>query len=143
MEEVLIRDGAAGDLIGIAAVQAECPEAPSWRAEDYLSYRLDVAEHAGEIVGFLATRRLVEGEAEVLNLAVAKSARRQGVARRLLQQAMARWPGAWFLEVRESNLGAQACYQGLGFRQTGTRPGYYASGDGNSPEGGIVMELYQ
>jgi len=143
MEEVVIRDGRAGDLMGIAAIQAESPEVPGWPVEDYLSYQLDVAEHAGEIVGFLVTRRLVEGEAEVLNVAVARSARRRGVARRLLRQAMARWPGAWFLEVRESNLGAQACYRELGFREVGKRPGYYLSREGNSTEGGIVMELYQ
>ena len=143
MEEPVIREGRAEDLAGVAAVQAESPEAPAWRVEEYLAYQLDVAERGGEIVGFLVTRRLVEGEAEVLNVAVALRARRQGVARRLLRLAMGRWPGEWYLEVRESNAGARACYQQLGFREAGRRPGYYASGNENSAEVGMVMEWHQ
>lgn len=135
MDELVIRAGVAEDLAGVARVQAESPEAAGWPVDDYLSYSLDVVERGGEIVGFLVTRCLIEGEAEVLNVAVARSARRQGIGRLLLQAAFERWPGAWFLEVRESNAAARACYRELGFREVGVRPGYYK----NSPEGGIVM----
>ena len=140
MEELVIREGTAEDLAGVAAVQAGSPTAPDWRVEEYLGYQLDVADRGGEAVGFVVTRQLVEGEAEVLNLAVAPGARRQGVARRLLACAMGRWPGKWYLEVRESNLGAREFYQQLGFREVGKRPGYYPMKNGNAPEGGIVME---
>lgn len=140
MEQLVIRPGTPADLAAVAHVQAQAPEAADWRVEDYLAYQLDVAEIAGNLVGFLVTRHLVAGEAEVLNLAIAPAYRRQGIARTLLAAAFERWPGRWFLEVRASNEGAQACYRNLGFRKVGIRPGYYRTEDGNSPEEGIVME---
>ncbi len=131
----LIRPGTAEDLRAIGRVQSD-----EWRLEDYLAYQIDVAEVDGEIVAFLVTRRLAEDEAEVLNIAVSEAHRRQGLASRLLQTAFDRWPGRWFLEVRASNLGAQICYQNLGFRRIGVRPGYYPTKNGKSAEEGIVME---
>lgn len=137
---VVVRPGTPADLTAVADVQAQAPEAAGWRVEDYLTHQLDVAEMAGNVVGFLVTRRLLEGESEVLNLAIAPAYRRQGVARTLLAAAFERWPGTWFLEVRASNRAAQECYRKLGFRNVGIRPGYYRTDDGNSPEEGIVME---
>ncbi len=139
-QPVIIRGGTAEDLAAVAELQAASPAAMDWPVHDYLTYQLDVAEVAGEVVGFLVTRRLVEGEAEVLNLAVRASERRKGIGRELLRRALERWPGTWFLEVRASNFGAQSCYESLGFRQVGLRPGYYGTEDGNSAEEGIVME---
>ena len=140
MEQFVIRPGTFADLAAVAGLQAQAPEAAGWRVEDYLAYQLDVAEHAGIVVGFLVTRRLVEGESEVLNLAIHPGHRRQGIARTLLAAAFERWPGRWFLEVRASNEGAQECYRKLGFRKVGIRDGYYRTEDGNSSEKGIVME---
>lgn len=140
MEQFVVRPGTAADLAEVAGLQASAPEAAGWRVQDYLDYQFDVAEVAGKVVGFLVTRRLVEGEAEVLNLAIDPGHRRRGIARALLASAFARWPGRWFLEVRASNEGAQACYRNLGFRKVGIRDGYYRTEDGNSSEKGIVME---
>ena len=140
MEQLVIRPGTPADLAAVAHVQAQAPEAADWRVEDYLAYQLDVAEIAGNLVGFLVTRHLVAGEAEVLNLAIAPAYRRQGIARILLAAAFARSPGRWFLEVRASNEAALECYRKLGFQNVGIRPGYYRTEDGNSPEEGIVME---
>ena len=50
MEELVIREGRAEDLAGVAAVQAESPEAPAWRVEEYLTYQLDVAERGGHAI---------------------------------------------------------------------------------------------
>ena len=140
MEQLVIRPGTPADLAAVAHIQAQAPEAADWRVEDYLAYQLDVAEIAGNLVGFLVTRHLVAGEAEVLNLAIAPAYRRQGIARILLAAAFARSPGRWFLEVRASNEAALECYRKLGFQNVGIRPGYYRTEDGNSPEEGIVME---
>ncbi|MBY0507323.1 MAG: GNAT family N-acetyltransferase [Bryobacteraceae bacterium] len=139
MEELLIRPGTAADLPAIAALQASVPEAADWPVEDYLTYHLDLAVRGGVLAGFLVTRRLTDDEAEILNLAVAPSARRQGVASQLLAAAFARWPGDWFLEVREFNARAQACYEKVGFFIAGRRPNYYSVTNANSREGGIVM----
>jgi ribosomal protein S18 acetylase RimI-like enzyme len=137
MEQPVVRDGTVADLAAIGAIEADV----SWPVEDYLAYQLDVAEIEGEVVGFLVTRRLVEGEAEILNLAVGSGFRRRGVARVLLEKAFERWPGRWFLEVRASNGGAQLFYKNMGFQKIGVRPGYYPTENGKSPEEGIVMEM--
>ena len=72
--------------------------------------------------------RAIAGEAEILTLAVAPDARRRGVARALVETAMAAAAAAGttsaFLEVAESNAAAIALYQSAGFAEVGRRPGY-------------------
>ncbi|WP_114964644.1 GNAT family N-acetyltransferase [Alkalilacustris brevis] len=98
---------------------------------------------AGEIAALLARPEVVAvtcpegfaliraaaGEAELLTLAVAPEARRRGVGRALLLQAVqaARVRGAqeMFLEVASDNHAALALYAAAGFMQVGRRPGYY------------------
>jgi len=96
-----------------------------------------VAEEGGVTLGFLVIRRIAANEHEVLNLAVDPSARRRGVARRLLQNALAQRRGTWFLEVRESNSGAIQFYEVLGFQRAGRRKDYYRE----PAEPGIVMKF--
>ncbi len=72
---------------------------------------------------------VVLDEMHILNLAVHPDHRRRGIARQLLAEglAQARELGAelaW-LEVRTSNLRAQALYASFGFKEVGRRPGYY------------------
>src|SRR6267154_4448716 len=98
-----IRRGEPGDLAEVAAIQEASPEAPRWRVSEYCEYDLWVALHDRQIVGFLASRKLAEGQSEVLNLAVAPAFRRQGVARNLLATLLSAAPGEVYLEVRESN----------------------------------------
>jgi ribosomal-protein-alanine N-acetyltransferase len=84
---------------------------------------------------------LVHDEVHVLNVATAPESRRRGVGRALMEQAAAhgRRRGCRLvtLEVRRSNAPAQALYRGLGFRQVGVRPGYYAE----EGEDAIIMTL--
>jgi ribosomal-protein-alanine N-acetyltransferase len=73
---------------------------------------------------------VVLDEMHILNLAVHPEHRRRGIARRLLAEglAQARELGAelaW-LEVRTSNLAAQALYESFGFKEVGRRRRYYA-----------------
>ena len=81
---------------------------------------------AGYFIG-----RDAAGMGEVLNLAVAPEWRRQGVARALLDAGIAalaaRGADEIFLEVRESNVQAQALYTSAGFRVVGQRAAYYRS----------------
>lgn len=132
-----IRAASAGDLEAIAAIQSASPEAANWNPREYLSQQCLVAARGGRAVGFLAWRKTGEGEAEILNLAVAPEYRRQGIGRRLVEEAVARTGGVWYLEVRESNRAARNLYSRLGFLEAGIRRNYYA----DPPEDGIVMKL--
>ena len=101
------------DAIGL---QLELPGAFGW-----------IAPAGGMIMA-----RTAADEAEVLTLAVAPAARRQGIGRALLQQAMAtareRGAAAMFLEVAADNAPARALYAAAGLRVVGRRPRYYPGG---------------
>lgn len=83
----------------------------------------------------------VEDEIQILNIAVRKTLRRKGIARKLIELAIqigdrhnARLVT---LEVRKSNLAARRLYESFGFRTVGERPDYY----GAQKESAILMEL--
>jgi ribosomal-protein-alanine N-acetyltransferase len=82
----------------------------------------------GELVGYFILM-VAAGEAHLLNLSIAEAHQRNGRGSALLHEAagLARSLGArnLFLEVRPSNLGAQALYTRFGFRKIGVRRGYY------------------
>lgn len=131
---------APGDVEAVVAILAGSPEAAQWsRADCERAARgQGWVEENGGIVGFIFARRAVD-EIEILNLAVAPEARRKGVARRLVGEALA-WGKSLgarraFLEVRESNRGAIRLYESLGFVAAGRRPRYYA----NPVEDGLLL----
>lgn len=98
-----------------------------------------VAELAGgEMMGYLVWRRTFTDEFEILSLATHPRHRRKGVARALLHDFCSAYRGDVFLEVRESNLGAIAFYEAMGFERTGVRHAYYA----DNGDGAIVMKLH-
>jgi ribosomal-protein-alanine acetyltransferase len=87
-----------------------------------------VSESGGEVTGFLMGREVVD-EAEVFTFGVAPKYRRQGHGAALVSAAIeglrSRGVKNLFLEVRESNLGAIAFYEKLGFTNIGYRKVYY------------------
>lgn len=87
-----------------------------------------VAEENGVVLGF-AGAWIVLDEGHVTNIAVERSRRGQGIGRMLtqglMQYAANLGVGYMTLEVRKSNLPAQALYQSLGFIQVGVRKKYY------------------
>lgn len=91
--------------------------------------------------GFLIGRS-VAGEAELLTVAVAPEARRQGVGARLvtgfLTEALARHSEVAFLEVAEGNDPAIALYAAQGFAPAGRRRAYYRAADGTTVDA-LVM----
>ncbi len=125
-----------GDVDSVLAIAAACPEAAQWPRADYGcavrgEYGAWVVVGAdGRLAGFIVTRCIAD-EVEILNLAVAPAERRRGLARSLLEAALAavRESGIRraFLEVRESNAAAIALYRRQGFAETGRRSRYYAS----------------
>ena len=93
---------------------------------------LTLARDGGVPVGF-SLSRLVTGEAELLLLAVRRSAQRSGVGGKLLAQfiAEARRRGAekLHLEVRHGNYAVEL-YKRAGFNEVGRRFNYYRGASG-------------
>jgi ribosomal-protein-alanine N-acetyltransferase len=89
------------------------------------------------VFGFIDERggvlllRLVADEAEILTIGV--TVRRQGIATRLMGDAMAKaaeaGAGVMHLEAAAGNAPARGLYDSLGFTQTGRRAKYYVNGD--------------
>ncbi|HEU0297347.1 MAG TPA: ribosomal protein S18-alanine N-acetyltransferase [Anaerolineales bacterium] len=99
-----------------------------------------VAEQAGRIVGVVVAWLLVD-EMHIATIATHPDFRRQGIAWALLAHVLKLGAdeGALssFLEVRESNLVAQAMYRKFGYEVTGRRPRYYK----DNGEDAILMTL--
>ncbi|MBI1404679.1 MAG: GNAT family N-acetyltransferase [Caulobacter sp.] len=128
----------------LAALHAAAFDAP-WSATDIANLLDSPGAFALALPeGFILARALV-GEAEIITLAVTPAARRQGLARRLLEaavvQAMALGAETMFLEVAEDNAPALALYARSGFAQVGRRRGYYARPGGAVPVDALVMRL--
>jgi ribosomal-protein-alanine N-acetyltransferase len=103
------------------AAALSLPHMRAWVAEQ--------GEGAGrELIGYVIGLFL-GGESEVADLAVEPSARGRGVGKLLLDQLLSesQSEGAQkvFLEVRASNMAAQALYGSRGFEVVGRRKGYY------------------
>jgi [ribosomal protein S18]-alanine N-acetyltransferase len=110
-----------------------------WSEEEVEQLLLDrsvVAHRAmirGRMAGFIITR-LVQGEAEILSVAIAPARRRRGVGRRLLDLHLRRLAGLGarvvFLEVAEDNVAARELYRRFGFNEAARREGYYFGSSG-------------
>ena len=89
-----------------------------------------VAVDGGQLIGYVCSQTVL-GETDMMNLAVAPEARRQGTGRALvlaLVDALTeKGSHSLMLEVRVSNTPAQKLYESLGFSQVGRRPKYYVN----------------
>lgn len=108
-----------------------------------------VAQEADTIVGFAGMMFVGlstdEGEGHLMNVAVAPTHQRRGIARMLCRaqfaDAAARGFDALTLEVRLTNHAAIELYRSFGFAPVGTRKNYYTNPDG-SKEDGLIMWLH-
>lgn len=82
----------------------------------------------GTVAGYIGSQS-VQGEADVMNLAVSPAYRRRGIGRALLRGLAdalhAKGVAALLLEVRPSNEAAVSLYRSEGFVQVGRRKNYY------------------
>ena len=84
-----------------------------------------VALDGETVVGYVGSQTVLQ-EADMMNIAVADSHRRRGIARMLVEELIRQLDAYQLtLEVRASNAGAIALYDALGFTQVGLRKNYY------------------
>ena len=141
----MIRKFHPNDSEAVSAVAKESPKAAQWSQQSYRELNGTtaiawVAEVQGTIAGFLAVR-IIADQAEILNIAVRKSHRNQGLGSSLFDTARLAFSNnrvtLVFLEVRESNRIAQQFYERHGFIKSGFRKAYYH----DPPEGAVLMEM--
>jgi len=133
------------DLDAVAALEASLQIFPWSRGnfEDSLNagHSVWVLRLGGDLVGFSVVMSVID-EAHLLNIGVCKRYQGQGYGARMLRHAMecARLGGAakLFLEVRPTNERAVELYRHFGFRQIGTRKGYYPAVLGR--EDGLIFD---
>jgi ribosomal-protein-alanine N-acetyltransferase len=134
------------DLAEVAAAESEIYAHP-WSRGNFADslrarYQCYTLRRGADLVGYFVLM-VAAGEAHLLNLSVAAAHQRQGHGSALLVDLMrlARELGArtLFLEVRPSNLGAQALYRRFGFRRIGLRRGYYPAQGGR--EDALVLSV--
>jgi ribosomal-protein-alanine N-acetyltransferase len=124
----------AADSPALAALHAAAfPDRERW-GPDAIRLMLEMPGAFGlhlPAQGFVLAR-VAADEAEILTLAVAPGARRQGHGGALLAaamaQAVARGATVMFLEVAEGNAAARALYAMGGFAEAGRRRRYYPDG---------------
>jgi Fur family ferric uptake transcriptional regulator len=142
-----IRPARDGDFAGLARLhKASFAEAWNERALQGLiasGASACLAEDSGRLAGFVLFRTASD-EAEILTVAVAPEARRNGLGRALvtLAASLAAQSGATrlFLEVAANNAAARALYGRLGFVPAGHRKGYYRT-PGKPPEDALVLSV--
>ena len=126
---------------GMAALHRLCFfTPPPWRAAAFAGLLDSPHVFAVTQAAAFALGRSAADEAELLTLAVAPEARRQGAATALVAafeaEALRRSATTAFLEVAADNIAAQALYRMCGYAQAGLRPRYY-----RAPDGGAVDAL--
>jgi ribosomal-protein-alanine N-acetyltransferase len=138
--EPALSEAASRDAAPIAALHAASFRR-GWseqEVEGLLTDRHVIAHRAmigSTMAGFIMSR-LVEDEAEILSVAVARPRRGRGLARNLLNLHLRRLAGlgarAIFLEVDEHNKAAIRLYERAGFHEISRRPNYYPGAGGQA-----------
>ena len=125
---------AANHVPAIAALETQCFSDP-WsesaiapELQNPLSLWLAAEASDGTLLGYVGSQR-VPPEADMMNIAVAPAARRQGIAESLVLALIRALDECGVtsltLEVRVSNLPARTLYEKLGFAAVGLRKNYY------------------
>ena len=136
----------ASDAPSLAALHRQAfPR--GWSAADFEASCADAnravlkATDGAALLG-LAVLQFAAGEAEILSIAVAKEARRRGIATCLLENAigicMEKLISCIYLEVAESNNAALSLYGKAGFHMLARRENYYQAAS-PAPEAALVM----
>ena len=121
------------DMPAVLAIESQSFEF-SWNEDDFIRCLRQrncigmVAERDDKVVGFMIYE-LHKNRLHILNFAVAKEARRQGVGNAMVGKLLSKLSherrNRIMLEVRETNLDAQLFFKGLGFRAISVLRDFY------------------
>lgn len=144
----IIREMRQNDLATVANIERsayEFPWSPGIFRDCLLAgYTSLVLEQGAAVIGY-GIMSVAAGEAHLLNLALAHSARGQGQGWRLLQHILDLAQGAGveglYLEVRPSNRSALSLYDQAGFEVIGRRRAYYRAIGGTEDAVVLVRRL--
>ena len=142
-----ITDAAPRHIARLAGIEKACFSSP-WTPEQLESQLPDathvflVAEDAaGQALGYVGMMFVLD-EGYISNVAVAPEHRRRGIGAALIAELLRQAEGLSLafvtLEVRQSNLPAQALYASFGFAKAGLRKKYYVLPD----EDAIIMTKF-
>ena len=146
MQDIEIRQAKLYDVPAMARIERESFDSP-WSADEITK---DVTSNDGSIYVALALvgeeragyadMRIITGESQIYNIAIAPEFRRQGIGEALLEHMIEKSEKLGLsiitLEVRSGNEAAMALYEKMGFKKVGSRPGYYAKGS----EDAVLMD---
>jgi ribosomal-protein-alanine N-acetyltransferase len=107
-------------------------------------YRCWVCEAQDKVLGY-SLLSLAVGEAHILNVSVDPAEQKQGIGRKMMENAIDYARGraeTVFLEVRPSNTHAIALYEDLGFNEIGIRKGYYPTENGREDAIMLALQLF-
>lgn len=135
---MIIRTADVSDLPAIGAVERDgFPPRERWSEQAWAAEvsgadrQVQVAEDSGTVLGVISIQ-VLPPTSDLLRVVVAPSARRRGVATRLIDDALDRAATAgatrMLLEVRHDNDPAILCYGRAGFEQLTSRSDYYGRG---------------
>ncbi|WP_038247322.1 ribosomal protein S18-alanine N-acetyltransferase [Ghiorsea bivora] len=105
-----------------------------------VGYDLFVCYQDEDLLGYVLSQDILF-ETQIMQLAIRQDKRRQGIAQQLMGMLMQTKQDMdeLVLEVRASNLGAQAFYKTLGYVAVARRPKYYAKTASKPREDAVVM----
>lgn len=105
-----------------------------------LGYDLFVCYQGKDLLGYVLSQDILF-ETQIMQLAVREDIRRQGIAQKLMRMLMQSKHDMeeLVLEVRASNVAAQAFYQALGYKAVARRPNYYAKTASRPREDAVLM----
>lgn len=133
----VLRPMEEGDVAAVATIEAAVQPSP-WSPQSFrdclnAGYLCDVVVKDDHVVAYQVVSEVLD-EAHLLNIAVAPVMQRKGLAWAMLGHLFARCDehgmSILYLEVRESNRGAIALYERLGFGHSGRRKAYYRTPGG-------------
>src|SRR6266540_1370431 len=138
VKNVIVCPMAESDLEDVLLIESDSFPQP-WSKTHFLdeiksphSFPLVALNHDGLVVGYICPMLLLD-EGHILNVALRKEFRGQGLGKLLVENVLreCRERGASFvsLEVRPSNTAALSLYKALGFVEIGRRKKYYENGE--------------